>query len=63
MPAKTNILLTSAVSLALLATFVPFHGKVEGKPAGVRTAIELLSKKVKLDQGFSANGLKSVSRS
>lgn len=56
-------IVTWTVSLAILASFVPVGGKVQGKPAGVRTAIELLSKKVRLDQAFSENGLKSVSRS
>ncbi|MEQ1710044.1 MAG: hypothetical protein ABL908_01425 [Hyphomicrobium sp.] len=59
----TNSLLTWILCGAVLASFIPFGGKVQGKPAGVRTAIELLGKKVRLDQGFSANGLKFVSRS
>lgn len=63
MTRRSNSIVTWTVCLAVLASFVPFGGKVQGKPAGVRTAIELLSKKIRLDQGFSANGLKLVSRS
>ena len=63
MTRQTTSIVTWIVSLAVLASFIPFGGKIQGKPAGVRTAIELLGKKVRLDQGFSANGLKFVSRS
>jgi len=63
MASHIKSIITAAVLVALLVSFVPLGGKVEGKPAGVRTAVELLGKKVRLDQSFSANGLKSVSRS
>ncbi len=63
MTRQTNSLLTWILCFAVLASFIPLGGKVQGKPAGVRTAIELLGKKIRLDQGFSANGLKFVSRS
>jgi hypothetical protein len=63
MTRSANSFVTWIVSAAILVSFVPVGGKVQGKPTGVRTAIELLGKKIRLDHGFSANGLKSVSRS
>ncbi len=36
------------VGIALLVMVTPFHGEVPSKPAGVRTAIELISKKLSL---------------
>lgn len=63
MTRRSSNIVTWTVCLAVLASFVPVGGKVQGKPAGVRTAIELLSKKIRVDQTLSENGLKSVSRS
>lgn len=63
MAAKISHLIHILACLAVLASFVPIHGKIEGKSAGVRTAIELLSKKSPAGQLLAENGLKSVSRS
>lgn len=38
------------VGLALLVMLFPHHGKLPEKPAGVRTAIEMISKKPSLRQ-------------
>jgi hypothetical protein len=49
--------------LAVLATLFPMGDKLPEKPAGVRTAIELIDKKAPKLHILTANGLKSVSRS
>lgn len=56
-----HIIHTSA-ALAVLASIFPVDGKLPDKPAGVRTAFELIDKRAQL-HSFSVNGLKSVSRS
>ncbi len=43
------------VGTALLLTLFPYHGKLPEKPAGVRTAIELVAKRVSLPARTSAN--------
>jgi hypothetical protein len=50
-------------ALAVLTTLFPMGDKLPAKPAGVRTAIELIDKKAPRLQSFTANGLKFVSRS
>lgn len=43
--------------LALLVTLFPIHGVSNTKPAGVRTAIEMISKKISVradDMAFTA---------
>ena len=49
-------------ALAVLASLFPVDGRLPDKPAGVRTAFELIDKRAQL-HSFSVNGLKSVSRS
>jgi hypothetical protein len=41
--------------IALLVMFCPHHGRVPPKPAGVRTAIELISKKPSLSTWLAAS--------
>jgi len=43
------------VGTALLLTLFPHHGKLPEKPAGVRTAIELVAKRVSLPARTSVN--------
>ncbi len=50
------------VSAALLVILFPHNGVPPQTPAGVRTAVELLDKKI-VSQVLVVNGLKSVSRS
>ena len=59
MPRRTYIAITAICSLAALATLVSGHTK----PAGVRTAFELIDGKGGGRQGMMLNGLKSVMRS
>ena len=56
-----HIIHTSA-ALAVLASLFPIDGRLPDKPAGVRTAFELIDKRA-LGHSFNVNGLKSVSRS
>ncbi|MDX2309425.1 MAG: hypothetical protein NW216_14390 [Hyphomicrobium sp.] len=63
MSAKFSIILQTLCCLAVLASIVPLEGEISGKPAGVRTAIELLSKRSPATQLLIENGLKSVARS
>lgn len=56
-----RIIHTSA-ALAVLASLFPVNGKLPDKPAGVRTAFELIDKRAQI-HSFNVNGLKSVSRS
>jgi hypothetical protein len=51
-----------AAAIAVLASLYPINGKANGKPAGVRTAFELIDKRIG-GQVLTLNGLKSVSRS
>jgi hypothetical protein len=55
-------LIHTAAALAVLASLFPFDGELPDKPAGVRTAFELIEKRG-LPHSFNANGLKLVSRS
>lgn len=41
------------VGLALLVMLFPLPGKPAGKPAGVRTAVEMVSKKTTLNSGLT----------
>ena len=56
-----NLIHTGA-ALAVLASLFPLDGELPDKPAGVRTAFELIDKRG-LPHFFNANGLKLVSRS
>lgn len=49
-------------AIAVLVSLFPLGGRLPDKPAGVRTAFELIDKRG-LGYSFSLNGLKSVSRS
>lgn len=51
-----------SAALAVLASLFPVDGKLPDKPAGVRTAFELIDKRAQI-HSFNVNGLKSVSRS
>jgi hypothetical protein len=55
-------LIHTSAALAVLVSLFPHHGELPDKPAGVRTAFELIDKRG-LSHSFSANGLKLVSRS
>jgi hypothetical protein len=59
-PARHIVHISAA--LAVLASLFPVDGRLPDKPAGVRTAFELIDKRA-LCHSFSVNGLKSVSRS
>jgi hypothetical protein len=52
----------ASAALAVLVTLFPLNGRLPEKPAGVRTAFELIDKRPALHT-FTLNGLKSVSRS
>ncbi len=55
-------LIHTSAAFAVLTTLFPVNGELPDKPAGVRTAFELIDKRG-LPHSFSANGLKLVSRS
>jgi hypothetical protein len=55
-------LIHTSAALAVLLSLFPLDGELPEKPAGVRTAFELIDKRPAL-QTFTLNGLKSVSRS
>ncbi len=55
-------LIHSFAALAVLISLFPLGGRLPDKPAGVRTAFELIDKRG-LNYSLSVNGLKSVSRS
>lgn len=52
----------TGAALAVLTTLFPRDGELPTKPAGVRTAFELIDKRAQ-SHSFNANGLKLVSRS
>jgi hypothetical protein len=52
----------TSAALAVLLSLFPLDGELPDKPAGVRTAFELIDKRTALHT-FTLNGLKSVSRS
>ncbi len=47
-PSQTLAPINFIVGIALLVMMAPLHGEMPQKPAGVRTAIELISKKLTL---------------
>lgn len=55
-------LIHTAAALAVLVSLCPSNGELPDTPAGVRTAFELIDKRVAV-HSFNANGLKLVSRS
>lgn len=58
----TGYFIHQGAALAVFASLCPLNGTLPDKPAGVRTAFELIDKRG-LDHSFNVNGLKSVSRS
>lgn len=59
---RVRHIIHTVCALAVLASLFPVDGRLPDKPAGVRTAFELIDKRAQL-HSFSVNGLKSVSRS